>query len=364
MKLTVQEIRDMDHRRLTMIHCHTDQPALDQPAPEGEMEGPVLKREGAYFHFDDYRTANSRSLRMVEAARRISQTDYRVLISGETGTGREVLAQAIHNNSRRSGKPFVKLNLTALSEAQVMEELLPEDGREGILKRAEGGTLYLNGIHCMSIPMQKELLNVIDQMPDVRFIASTEADLYAMCQEGRFLKALFYLVGEVSLETLPIRQRPEDIPLLFEYFIRNIYNNSALRWNDMCSEELWSSLTAYSWPGNGKEIENLCKYVYCFHSEGKLTIRELPAYIRLQMVKRASSLSPLEKRILQAVAQNPKTGRAGLQEILESEGIQVAEGKIRSLLQGLSEKGLIKVNRTRGGCEITETGELQLEQLA
>ena len=82
------------------------------------------------------------------------------------------------------------------------------------------------------------------------------------------------------------------------------------------------------------------------------------------MVKRASSLSPLEKRILQAVAQNPKTGRAGLQEILESEGIQVAEGKIRSLLQGLSEKGLIKVNRTRGGCEITETGELQLEQLA
>lgn len=364
LKLTVQEIRDMDHRRLTMIHCHTDQPALDQPAPEGEMEGPVLKREGAYFHFDDYRTANSRSLRMVEAARRISQTDYRVLISGETGTGREVLAQAIHNNSRRSGKPFVKLNLTALSEAQVMEELLPEDGREGILKRAEGGTLYLNGIHCMSIPMQKELLNVIDQMPDVRFIASTEADLYAMCQEGRFLKALFYLVGEVSLETLPIRQRPEDIPLLFEYFIRNIYNNSALRWNDMCSEELWSSLTAYSWPGNGKEIENLCKYVYCFHSEGKLTIRELPAYIRLQMVKRASSLSPLEKRILQAVAQNPKTGRAGLQEILESEGIQVAEGKIRSLLQGLSEKGLIKVNRTRGGCEITETGELQLEQLA
>lgn len=364
LKLTVQEIRDMDHRRLTMIHCHTDQPALDQPAPEGEMEGPVLKGEGAYFHFDDYRTANSRSLRMVEAARRISLTDYRVLISGETGTGREVLAQAIHNNSRRSGKPFVKLNLTALSEAQVMEELLPEDGREGILKRAEGGTLYLNGIHCMSIPMQKELLNVIDQMPDVRFIASTEADLYAMCQEGRFLKALFYLVGEVSLETLPIRQRPEDIPLLFEYFIRNIYNNSALRWNDMCSEELWSSLTAYSWPGNGKEIENLCKYVYCFHSEGKLTIRELPAYIRLQMVKRASSLSPLEKRILQAVAQNPKTGRAGLQEILESEGIQVAEGKIRSLLQGLSEKGLIKVNRTRGGCEITETGELQLEQLA
>ena len=361
LKLAVQEIRDMDHRRLTMIHCHMDQPALERPAPEGDTEGNVLKREGAYFRFDDYRTANSRSLRMVEAARRISLTDYRVLISGEPGTGREVLAQAIHNNSRRSAKPFMKLNLTVLSEGQIMEEMFPGDGREGILNRAEGGTLYLNGIHCMSISMQKEFLNMMDQMPDVRFIASTEEDLYTMCQEGRFLKSLFYMIGEVSLETFPIRQRPEDIPLLFEYFIRNIYNNSALRWTDMCSEELWNSLTAYSWPGNGKEIENLCKYVYCFHSEGKLTIRDLPAYIRLQMAKKASLLSPLEKRVLQTVAQNPKIGRAGLQEILENEGIQVAEGKIRSILQSLSEQGLIKVNRTRGGCEITETGELQLE---
>ena len=295
------------------------------------------------------------------AVQEIRDMDHRVLISGEPGTGREVLAQAIHNNSRRSAKPFMKLNLTVLSEGQIMEELFPGDGREGILNRAEGGTLYLNGIHYMSISMQKEFLNMMDQMPDVRFIASTEEDLYTMCQEGRFLKSLFYMIGEVSLETFPIRQRPEDIPLLFEYFIRNIYNNSALRWTDMCSEELWNSLTAYSWPGNGKEIENLCKYVYCFHSEGKLTIRDLPAYIRLQMAKKTSLLSPLEKRVLQTVAQNPKTGRAGLQEILENEGIQVAEGKIRSILQSLSEQGLIKVNRTRGGCEITETGELQLE---
>ena len=76
----------------------------------------------------------------------------------------------------------------------------------------------------------------------------------------------------------------------------------------MCSEELWNSLTAYSWPGNGKEIENLCKYVYCFHSEGKLTIRDLPAYIRLQMAKKTSLLSPLEKRVLQTVAQIRRPG--------------------------------------------------------
>lgn len=353
----IQMINKQFKEALDIPRSHLVGTLLKEAVPE--LDGIAKRSQDQRSPFFLVRRGKEDPLKL--AVQEIRDMDHRVLISGEPGTGREVLAQAIHNNSRRSAKPFMKLNLTVLSEGQIMEELFPGDGREGILNRAEGGTLYLNGIHCMSISMQKEFLNLMDQMPDVRFIASTEEDLYTMCQEGRFLKSLFYMIGEVSLETFPIRQRPEDIPLLFEYFIRNIYNNSALRWTDMCSEELWNSLTAYSWPGNGKEIENLCKYVYCFHSEGKLTIRDLPAYIRLQMAKKTSLLSPLEKRVLQTVAQNPKTGRAGLQEILENEGIPVAEGKIRSILQSLSEQGLIKVNRTRGGCEITETGELQLE---
>lgn len=353
----IQMINKQFKEALDIPRSHLVGTLLKEAVPE--LDGIAKRSQDQRSPFFLVRRGKEDPLKL--AVQEIRDMDHRVLISGEPGTGREVLAQAIHNNSRRSAKPFMKLNLTVLSEGQIMEELFPGDGREGILNRAEGGTLYLNGIHYMSISMQKEFLNMMDQMPDVRFIASTEEDLYTMCQEGRFLKSLFYMIGEVSLETFPIRQKPEDIPLLFEYFIRNIYNNSALRWTDMCSEELWNSLTAYSWPGNGKEIENLCKYVYCFHSEGKLTIRDLPAYIRLQMAKKTSLLSPLEKRVLQTVAQNPKTGRAGLQEILENEGIQVAEGKIRSILQSLSEQGLIKVNRTRGGCEITETGELQLE---
>ena len=353
----IQMINKQFKEALDIPRSHLVGTLLKEAVPE--LDGIAKRSQDQRSPFFLVRRGKEDPLKL--AVQEIRDMDHRVLISGEPGTGREVLAQAIHNNSRRSAKPFMKLNLTVLSEGQIMEELFPGDGREGILNRAEGGTLYLNGIHYMSISMQKEFLNMMDQMPDVRFIASTEEDLYTMCQEGRFLKSLFYMIGEVSLETFPIRQRPEDIPLLFEYFIRNIYNNSALRWTDMCSEELWNSLTAYSWPGNGKEIENLCKYVYCFHSEGKLTIRDLPAYIRLQMAKKTSLLSPLEKRVLQTVAQNPKIGRAGLQEILENEGIQVAEGKIRSILQSLSEQGLIKVNRTRGGCEITETGELQLE---
>ena len=302
----IQMINKQFKEALDIPRSHLVGTLLKEAVPE--LDGIAKRSQDQRSPFFLVRRGKEDPLKL--AVQEIRDMDHRVLISGEPGTGREGLAQAIHNNSRRSAKPFMKLNLTVLSEGQIMEELFPGDGREGILNRAEGGTLYLNGIHYMSISMQKEFLNMMDQMPDVRFIASTEEDLYTMCQEGRFLKSLFYMIGEVSLETFPIRQRPEDIPLLFEYFIRNIYNNSALRWTDMCSEELWNSLTAYSWPGNGKEIENLCKYVYCFHSEGKLTIRDLPAYIRLQMAKKTSLLSPLEKRVLQTVESEDRAGRS------------------------------------------------------
>ena len=226
----IQMINKQFKEALDIPRSHLVGTLLKEAVPE--LDGIAKRSQDQRSPFFLVRRGKEDPLKL--AVQEIRDMDHRVLISGEPGTGREVLAQAIHNNSRRSAKPFMKLNLTVLSEGQIMEEMFPGDGREGILNRAEGGTLYLNGIHCMSISMQKEFLNMMDQMPDVRFIASTEEDLYTMCQEGRFLKSLFYMIGEVSLETFPIRQRPEDIPLLFEYFIRNIYNNSALRWTDMC----------------------------------------------------------------------------------------------------------------------------------
>lgn len=359
--LTLQRIQDTNRDKLTLIHLggnrRTKNSVPELYEPEGSEEPEEEKKRGTWYQFRDYRSANSQVLKMLEIARRISLTDYRVLIQGETGTGKEVLAQAIHNNSSRCRNAFVKMNLSAMSEEQALKELnMEEDG--SAVKRAKGGTLYLDGIHLLTEPLQREVLGLLDASLNIRLIASTDRDLYELSRNGQFRKELFYRMNEVSLSTLPVRDRPEDIPLLFEYFLRNIYNNPSLSWNDLCSEGLWKILMRYGWPGNGKEIENLCKYFYCVKSDRKLTGSDLPSYMLIQMNEREERLSPLERQILSLLRQNPKIGRARLLDLANEAGMDVTEGKIRSVLQSMAERGLIHTNRTKGGCEITEKGEM------
>ena len=357
--LTLQRIQDANHEKLTLIHLGGNHRQEQTPAPElsGPQESSEEKKGETWYQFRDYRSVNSQVLRILETARRISLTDYRVLIQGETGTGKEVLAQAIHNNSSRCKNAFVKMNLSAMSEEQALRALdMTEE--DSAVKRAQGGTLYLDGIHLLTESLQREVLGLLDASLNIRLIASTDRDLYEMSRTGQFQKELFYRVNEVSLSTLPVRNRPEDIPLLFEYFLRNIYNNPVLSWSDLCSDGLWKMLMSYSWPGNGKEIENLCKYFYCVKSDRKLTGGDLPPYILAQMNEREERLSPLERQILILLSQNPKIGRTKLLAMIHEKGMEVTEGKIRSTLQSMTERGLVRTNRTKGGCEITEKGEM------
>lgn len=112
-------------------------------------------------------------------------------------------------------------------------------------------------------------------------------------------------MNEVSLATLPVRERPEDVPLLFEYFMRNIYNTPSLTWRELFSDGLWEFLMDIA----GREMEkrsNLCKYFYCVKSDRKLTERDLPPYILSQIRENEEHLSPLERQVLIALSQNPK----------------------------------------------------------
>ena len=243
-----------------------------------------------------------------------------------------------------------------MSELQAAKELdMAEENSAA--RHAQGGTLYLDGIHNLTQHLQRVTLGLLDSPFNVRLIASTDQNLYEMSREGLFLRELFYRMNEVSLATLPVRERPEDVPLLFEYFMRNIYNTPSLTWRELFSDGLWEFLMGYCWPGNGKEIENLCKYFYCVKSDRKLTERDLPPYILSQIRENEEHLSPLERQVLIALSQNPKTGRAALLRIVREQGVDVTEGKIRRLLQDLSDRGLVRTNRTKGGCEITGRGE-------
>ena len=353
LKLMLQKIQDTNREKLVLLHIERRMTGEDEKPANG------IRSERQYYRFNDYRSMNSQVLRMLETARRASLTEYCVLLQGESGTGREVIAQAIHNNSSRRQKNFVRLNLNALSEEQIMDEFLAH--REGsAIQRAKGGSLYLDGIHCLTEQLQRILLRLLESGVNVRLITATDQDLYEMCLAAKFQTELFYRLNEVALFTLPIRKRKEDIPLLFEYFMRNIYNNPGLSLGDFCSEELLNHLENYSWPGNGKEIENVCKYFYCVKSDRKLTTRELPPYIRSQMVKKEAKVSPMERQILGLINQYPKIGRSRLFVLMSENGMEITEGKIRSTLQSLAERGLIKMNRTKGGSEITEDGILLL----
>lgn len=362
--LTLQEIEDTNHDKLTLIHCNAGGTVIKTLAAEEDHEQELranAQKNNAFYHFDDYLTCNEQALRMLETAKRISLTGYHLLIQGETGTGKGVLAQAIHNNSSCNLFAFVKLNLAALTEEEVLWELKPaEEGGGGILKKAENGTLYLDGLHLMTDRLQKSFLRILEEESNVRIIASTDQDLHEMCVSGGFCKELYYRLNEVSLTTIPVRKRPEDIPMLFEYFLHNIYNNTSLRWQEIFSEALCRRLLSYQWPGNVMEIENLCKYFYCVRTSNQLTSTDLPPYILAQLNEKQEKLAPLERQVLTLVSQTPKIGRAKLYQLLQEQGVEVTEGKIRSMLQSLSERGLIKMNRTKGGCEITEEGEILL----
>lgn len=366
--LSMQEIEDTNHEKLTLLHCcGSSGGTLIVPDSDSRGEGeeqkpkPFGAKNAAFYHFSDYLTCNDLALRNLETAKRISLTSYRLLIQGESGTGKGVLAQAIHNNSNCSLYPFLRLNLKAMTDEQVLNELAGVTaGGGGILERAENGTLYLDGVDSLSHDLQREFIGVLDMEPNVRIIASSDSDLFAMCQAGAFSQELFYRINEVSLHTIPIRKRPEDIPILFEYFLQNIYNNPGLRWSELCSDALCNRLTTYQWPGNVKEIENLCKYFYCVRTNNKLTSKDLPPYILAQLAQKQEKLAPLERQILYLISQTPKIGRTKLYQLLQEQGMEVTEGKIRSMLQSLSERQLIKMNRTKGGCEITEEGEILL----
>ena len=357
LSLTVQIIQSASHETMFLIHSGKHMELYETGGPSVE-EGREASRP--VYQFSDYHTEDEQTLKILETARRISLTDYSVLIQGETGTGKEVLAQAIHNNSSRSKRRFVKLSLACMSgeaAAAAFQSLAESPGAgQGML----GGTLFLDNVHCLDGQLQKELLYLIDQKPDIRFIASTSEDLFEKCRNGSFMQELFFKLSEVSLQTLPIRRRTGDIPLLLESALRNIYNNPSLLLNELCTEILLQNLTSYQWPGNGREIENLCKYFYCVKTDRKLMSRDLPPYIREQITERKEKLVPMDRQLLELLYKNPGAGRAKLCQMITDGGMEASEGKLRGHLQSLAERGFIKMNRTRGGCEITEEGLLLL----
>ncbi len=226
-----------------------------------------------------------------------------VLIQGETGTGKEVIAKAIHNQSERKDKPFIAVNCGALPDTLLESELFgykagaftgANKDKPGRFELAKGGTLFLDEIGEISSALQIRLLRVLQEKTfemlgdiktiktDARIIAATNQDLSAKVKEGSFRQDLFYRINVVRVDLPPLSKRKEDIPLLIDQFVSrfNKIQNKSVKG---VSREVTALLMAYNYPGNIRELENIIEYAFVLCSEEFIESHHLPEEFKLEM---------------------------------------------------------------------------------
>ncbi len=224
----------------------------------------------------EYRSAAMRSV--LGSARLAGQTDTVILITGESGTGKDHLARHIHDHSKRSSGPFYSVNCAALPPELAESELFGHEAgaftganrrKRGMVELAEGGTLLLNEIGELSLPLQAKLLTFLDTFTftrvggeksisvNERLIAATNRELLKEVAEGRFRKDLFYRINVFSIALPPLRDRLEDIPILVEALLASLAERLSLREAPKVDPEGMELLKAYHWPGNIRELRNV-----------------------------------------------------------------------------------------------------------
>lgn len=228
------------------------------------------------LHYGDIVGRSAALQRVLREVEVVAPTDSGVMILGETGTGKELIARAIHNQSGRRNRPFIKLNCAAIPSGLLESELFGHERgaftgaimrKAGRFEVADKGTLFLDEVGDIPLELQPKLLRVLQeqqferlgstrtQQVDVRVVAATHRDLKLMVEEGEFRSDLYYRLHVFPLPVPPLRERREDIPLLVRHFVAE-YTRRMNRHIEMIPSHAMEALTNYSWPGNVRELQN------------------------------------------------------------------------------------------------------------
>lgn len=256
---------------------------------------------------------NCRNMRNVfKLVERVADSDSTVLINGETGTGKGLIAKSIHQKSYRSKKPFVAINCGAIPENLLESELFGHvkgaftgatSAKQGKFEAADGGTIFLDEIGDMSPDLQVKVLKVLEEREfepvggnktvkvDVRIVAATHRDLEEEVQKGSFREDLFYRLFVIPVQLPPLRERLADIPLLIEHFMNKLNTEKGTEVEGVADDAM-QALMLHNWPGNVRELANLMERMVVLTGEGIIELDDLPAKIR------PGANIPVEKRLL------------------------------------------------------------------
>ncbi|MBL8966942.1 MAG: sigma 54-interacting transcriptional regulator [Spirochaetaceae bacterium] len=346
------------------------------------------KGHRAKYTFDSIMGRDEQIEAIKNLARRQARSNSSVLIIGETGTGKELFAHAIHDASERKNWQFVTVNCAALPESLLESELFGyaegaftgarKGGKPGLFELAHKGTIFLDEIGEMEMGLQARLLRVLESREvmriggdnlihvDIRVIAATNQDLRGLVEEGRFRKDLYFRLNVLPIEVPPLRRRKGDILPIFEGLKRSLGAGFRL------DAEASAALLEHPWSGNIRELKNCVEYLACLEKE-LIEARDLQPIIR-RAPPAAPKALPAEPRLPEAGApdeehtrfvlgclydsyrQRVRAGRRSIQESAERANLFLTEAQIRTILTWLDRRGLARLSSGRAGTAITQAG--------
>jgi DNA-binding NtrC family response regulator len=299
------------------------------------MENLILKeRVATITRFENLVSQAPAMVKLFETIVDVAQTDATVLITGETGTGKELVARAIHAQSPRCYAPFIAINCGAFTEQLLESELFghekgaftdAKNTKKGRLEMANAGTLFLDEVGDISMKMQIDLLRVLETREfsrvggtatlrsDFRVIAATNQDLQEEIQKKTFRRDLFYRLNVIHLQVPALRERPEDIPLLAQHFLWR-YATETNKKIDSIQPEAMEAMRRYPWPGNVRELENAIERAVVMGKTRQIKLSDLPLAIPLEGAAEMEKLS-LEEMERQHIARVLATGGGNLSNV-------------------------------------------------
>jgi DNA-binding NtrC family response regulator len=303
--------------------------------------------------------SSDRITEIFETIKRVAPTTTTILITGETGTGKELIARAIHRNSPRKNNPFIKINCAAIPESLMESELFGyEKGaftgaatkKQGRFELAHKGTLFLDEVGELPKDMQVKLLQVIQEQEfervgglqtikvDVRLITATNRNLFEDVKDGRFREDLYYRLNVIPAHLPPLRERKEDIPVLIDFFIEK-FNKKLDRSVKYIDEKVTNLLIQHAWPGNIRELENLVERMILMARGDTIVFADLPSELKTAIESDSTSPSGIRQKPFKDIMKNHMEDieKQMIISVLEECGNNVTRAAKQL---GLSRKGL------------------------